>query len=101
MNQHTLHLKLNPKPETLERILRVVRHRGFFIQKMHMQPQTPCQYSLELNVKSDRQIDLLCTQLQKLVDVIHCHTTLAPFGQLSSMAPSRKALPSEELKEVL
>ena len=28
-NQHTLHIHAQPRPEVMERVLRVVRHRGF------------------------------------------------------------------------
>ena len=36
MNQYTFDLIAQHRPEVLERILRVIRHRGFTVTKMEM-----------------------------------------------------------------
>ncbi|MCS3434434.1 acetolactate synthase 2 small subunit [Klebsiella sp. BIGb0407] len=70
MMQHQLALQARFRPETLERILRVVRHRGFQICSMNMVTDTnPENINIELTVASPRSIELLFSQLSKLVDV--------------------------------
>ncbi|TGC88178.1 acetolactate synthase 2 small subunit [Salmonella enterica subsp. enterica serovar Wilhelmsburg] len=59
-------------PATLERVLRVVRHRGFQVCSMNMEAATDAQnINIELTVASPRSVDLLFSQLSKLVDVAH------------------------------
>ena len=58
MMQHQVALQARFNPETLERVLRVVRHRGFQICAMNME-----------TVASQRPVELLFSQLSKLVDV--------------------------------
>lgn len=59
----------NHRPETLERILRVVRHRGFTVTNMQMKLDNE-KIWLDLTVQSEREIYLLINQLVKLFDVI-------------------------------
>lgn len=65
---------LNPaqfRPEVLERVLRVVRHRGFRLCALNMAPQLDCQdLQITVTVESERPIQLLHSQLAKLIDVI-------------------------------
>ncbi|MDV5530102.1 acetolactate synthase 2 small subunit [Enterobacter hormaechei] len=79
MMQHQVAVQARFNPETLERVLRVVRHRGFQICSMNMETATDAQnISIELTVASSRPVDLLFSQLSKLVDVAHvaiCQTT--------------------------
>lgn len=66
--QHQLTLRANQRPETLERILRVVRHRGFEIVSLHAEQQNG-RLQLSLTVQSERDITLLFNQLAKLEDI--------------------------------
>jgi len=61
-----LKLIVNQSPEVLERILRVARHRGFKIELLDWNNQAG---ELLLTVSSSRALNLLKTQLTKLVDV--------------------------------
>jgi len=61
-----LQINVNKSPEALERILRVVRHRGFKVELLHWKDETS---QLLLTVSSERSINLLTTQLAKLFDV--------------------------------
>ena len=67
--EHQIELTAQHRPEVLERILRVVRHRGFTVTQMDMQ-LIDNKVRLKFTVKSDRTLDLLVSQLEKLPDVI-------------------------------
>lgn len=67
--EHQIDLTAQHRPEVLERILRVVRHRGFTATQMDMQ-LIDDKVRLKFTVKSDRTLDLLVSQLEKLPDVI-------------------------------
>ena len=67
--EHQIELTAQHRPEVLERILRVVRHRGFSVTQMDMQ-LIDDKVRLKFTVKSDRTLDLLVSQLEKLPDVI-------------------------------
>ena len=70
MMQHQVALQARFNPETLERVLRVVRHRGFQICAMNMETAADAQnINIELTVASQRPVDLLSSQLRKLMDV--------------------------------
>ncbi|GGD39219.1 acetolactate synthase 2 small subunit [Franconibacter pulveris 1160] len=70
MMQHQLAVQARFRPETLERVLRVVRHRGFQICAMNMETGSNAEnINIELTVASLRPVELLFTQLSKLVDV--------------------------------
>ena len=69
MNEYKLELVARHRPEVLERILRVARHRGFTVITMGM-TLIETQVRLKITVKSDRTLDLLVNQLAKLSDVI-------------------------------
>ncbi len=70
MMQHQVALQARFNPETLERVLRVVRHRGFQICSMNMETASDAQnINIELTVASQRPVELLFSQLRKLVDV--------------------------------
>lgn len=68
MNEYKLELVARYRPEVLERILRVARHRGFTVTTMDM-ILIGTQVRLKITVKSDRTLDLLVNQLAKLPDV--------------------------------
>ncbi|KQN60260.1 acetolactate synthase 2 small subunit [Erwinia sp. E602] len=70
MMQHQLSIEARFRPEILERILRVVRHRGFQVCTMNMVPSANAEnINIEMTVASPRSVDLLSTQLSKLMDV--------------------------------
>ena len=69
MNQYTFDLIAQHRPEVLERVLRVIRLRGFTVTNMDM-ALVDTQVQLKITVKSDRTFDLLVNQLVKLPDVI-------------------------------
>ena len=70
MNQYTFELTAQHRPEVLERILRVIRLRGFTATNMEM-ALVDTQVRLKITVKSDRNFDLLVNQLAKLPDVLN------------------------------
>ena len=67
--EHQIDLTAQHRPEVLERILRVIRHRGFTVTQMDMQ-LIEGKVWLKFTVKSDRTLDFLVSQLEKLPDVI-------------------------------
>lgn len=69
MEQYQLSIKANKRPETLERILRVIRHRGFEVKSLKVEANNAT-FELELTLVSQRQVSLLTHQLEKLFDVI-------------------------------
>lgn len=70
MMQHQIAVQAHLRPETLERVLRVVRHRGFTLCAMNMETGRHADsINIELTVKSLRPVELLFSQLTKLVDV--------------------------------
>lgn len=70
MKHHQVAVEARFNPETLERVLRVVRHRGFQVCAMNMKAATEARnINIELTVASPRPVELLFSQLSKLVDV--------------------------------
>lgn len=67
--EHQIDLTAQHRPEVLERILRVIRHRGFTVTQMDMQ-LIDDKVRLKFTVKSDRTLDLLVSQLEKLPDIV-------------------------------
>mgnify|MGYP001562375288 FL=1 len=87
MNQHQLSIEAQSRPEILERILRVVRHRGFRICAMNMsQAHDGLQVSIAMTVTSLRPVDLLTTQLTKLMDVTSVRVTQQTTQQIHAEA---------------
>jgi len=68
--KYDLAIQAQSKPEVLERILRVVRHRGFQIQALNMPEMNDCNaLKITVTVSGKRPIDMLHKQLDKLFDV--------------------------------
>ena len=67
--EHQIELTAQHRPEVLERILRIVRHRGFTVTQMDMQ-LIDDKVRLKFTIKSDRTLDLLVSQLEKIYDVV-------------------------------
>ena len=68
MNQYQLQVTAQFRPEVLERVLRLTRHRGFRVEQMDMTTQDS-ELIINLFVSSDRAVMLLSRQLEKLLDV--------------------------------
>ena len=67
--EHQIDLTAQHRPEVLERILRVIRHRGFTVTQMDMQLIND-KVRLKFTVKSDRTLELLVSQLEKIYDMV-------------------------------
>ena len=67
--EHQIDLTAQHRPEVLERILRIARHRGFTVTQMDMQ-LIDDKVRLKFTVKSDRTLDLLVSQVEKIYDVV-------------------------------
>lgn len=65
-------LKVHQRAEVLERVLRVIRHRGFKVLSMNMQVHENEASMVNVVVESERAITLLSNQLDKLIDVLDC-----------------------------
>ncbi len=77
MNNYSLALNVQQRPEVLERVLRVVRHRGFKVANLSMQLNSNNHTSIDMLVQSERDISLLTNQIIKLIDVIDCQVLLS------------------------
>lgn len=70
MMQHQLAIQARFRPEILERILRVTRHRGFQISSMTMDHMPDGDnVNIAMTVNSHRPLAQLYAQLTKLSDV--------------------------------
>ena len=70
MERYLLDIKADDKPVLLERVLRVVRHRGFIVRQVAgTQNHESKIASVEIIVDSDRPISFLTNQIEKLWDV--------------------------------
>lgn len=70
MNHYQLVITVDDKQVVLERILQVTRYRGFLINGMNAVVNTGTQIgTIELQVSSDRPIELLVDQINKLIDI--------------------------------
>ncbi|URJ29455.1 acetolactate synthase 2 small subunit [Blochmannia endosymbiont of Camponotus modoc] len=72
MTHYSLFIKARFCPEVLERILRVIRHRGFELHTLNMLSYSKFnkkKISILLTVSSNRAIYLLSAQLNKLMDI--------------------------------
>lgn len=69
MQQYSFKIKANRRPETLERLLRVIRHRGFEVISLNVENRKEY-IDIFVTVESVRECHLLFNQLVKLYDVI-------------------------------
>lgn len=72
MIYYSLFIKTKFCPEVIERILRVIRHRGFKLHSLNtLFLDTPKhqQINIFITVTSEKKINLLRTQLNKLIDI--------------------------------
>ncbi|QJC34486.1 acetolactate synthase 2 small subunit [Enterobacteriaceae endosymbiont of Donacia crassipes] len=71
MYKYKLYIKTNISPEISERIMRIIRHRGFLIKKMNINVINKFKnINFQLIVKSSKPIDFLVKQITKLIDVL-------------------------------
>ncbi len=86
MKQHQLTIFARPRPEVVERVLRVVRHRGFQLCSINMEPAADCQeLSLTVTVASIRPIESLGAQLAKLIDVMQVEVAASELAQPAAL----------------
>lgn len=70
MQRYLIDIKADDKPVLLERVLRVIRHRGFVVKQVAgTQNHASKIASVEIIVDSDRPISFLTNQIEKLWDV--------------------------------
>lgn len=70
MNHYQLLIHVDDKQVVLERILQVTRYRGFLINGIEAKVNTGTQIgTINLAVSSERPIELLVDQINKLVDI--------------------------------
>ena len=68
---NSLLIEAKNSPEFLERLLRVCRHRGFTVSSINAQTnQEQKTMQINLTVTSERNINLLTKQIEKVVGVI-------------------------------
>ena len=86
MKQHQLTISARPRPEVVERVLRVVRHRGFQLCSINMESAVDCQeLSLTVTVASIRPIESLQAQLAKLIDVMQVEVAASELAQPAAL----------------
>ena len=86
MKQHQLTIFARPRPEVVERVLRVVRHRGFQLCSINMESAVDCQeLSLTVTVASIRPIESLQAQLAKLIDVMQVEVAACELAQPAAL----------------
>jgi len=70
MNNYQLIILADDKQVVLERILQVTRYRGFLINGMNAKVNTGTHVAtIELMISSERPIELLVDQINKLIDI--------------------------------
>ncbi|MCM2678205.1 acetolactate synthase 2 small subunit [Echinimonas agarilytica] len=69
-NEHTLSIEAHDRPATIERLLRVIRHRGYRLCKMSVESsQEDERIAVSVTVNCEKSVNFLQQQLAKLVDV--------------------------------
>jgi len=82
MNRYQLTIKADDKQVVLERILQVTRYRGFLISGITADVNTGTNIgTIVLMVRSERSIDLLVDQINKLIDIKEVHVDKREEGE--------------------
>ena len=90
MERYLIDIKADDKPVLLERVLRVIRHRGFIVKQVAgTQNHESKIASVEIIVDSDRPISFLVNQIEKLWDV----------RTVDVISISRNELPNNNLQQ--
>ena len=85
MTPHQLTISAHNQPALLERIFRVIRHRGFTVDRFTMEQIDETQsIDIEAVVSSERAIEHLFHQLDKLWDVTHVEVKQPQAQQISA-----------------
>ena len=72
-------------PELLERLLRVIRHRGFYVQKINAEcTENRKSLHVTVTITSDRPVSLLSKQIEKIFGI----TQVAVLGQTKPVKES-------------
>ncbi|MFC3023814.1 acetolactate synthase 2 small subunit [Vibrio zhugei] len=83
MQRYLIDIKADDKPVLLERVLRIVRHRGFIVRQVAgTQNHASKIASVEVIVDSDRPITTLTNQIEKLWDVMTVDVTEISLDEL-------------------
>jgi acetolactate synthase II small subunit len=78
--KHQLKLEVKNQSVAVERFLRVVRHRGFSLLNLQLEPNDD-KYFVNMTVDSNRPVYLLTQQLEKLLDVVQVQLLAAEHQQ--------------------
>ncbi len=90
MKRYLLDIKADDKPVLLERVLRVIRHRGFIVKQVAgTQNHESKIASVEIIVDSERPISFLVNQIEKLWDL----------RTVDVISISRNELPNNNLQQ--
>ncbi|GAL27346.1 MULTISPECIES: acetolactate synthase 2 small subunit [Vibrio] len=85
MDRYLLDIKADDKPVLLERVLRVIRHRGFIIKQVAATQNHESKIaSVEIIVDSDRPITTLINQIEKLWDIRTVEVTELKHNELTN-----------------
>lgn len=85
MQRYLLDIKADDKPVLLERVLRVIRHRGFIIKQVAATQNHESKVaSVEIIVDSDRPITTLINQIEKLWDIRTVEVTELKSNELTN-----------------
>lgn len=86
---HSLKLEVNNKPAILERVLQVIRYRGYDLISLQVVPQGMDMLTVSLTVDGTQPVSKLTNQLNKLYDLTRIiHLNLAQ----SDNAPQQNAM---------
>ncbi|MEW6997313.1 acetolactate synthase 2 small subunit [Colwelliaceae bacterium BS250] len=69
MQQYRLTIIAQQQPVLMERILQVVRYRGFSAKSLSMLPAKDNKVVIEVSVEGDKSVDNLQKQLLKIIDI--------------------------------
>ncbi|MFC5079132.1 Acetolactate synthase isozyme 2 small subunit [Vibrio thalassae] len=85
MDRYLLDIKADDKPVLLERVLRVIRHRGFIIKQVAATQNHESKIaSVEIIVDSNRPITTLINQIEKLWDIRTIEVTELKHNELTN-----------------
>ncbi|MDG1733994.1 MAG: acetolactate synthase 2 small subunit [Thalassotalea sp.] len=72
MPQHMFTITAHKNPLVMERLLQVVRYRGFTLHSVSMFPSDVEQeVNVQLSVETDKSVENLKNQLLKIIDIKH------------------------------
>lgn len=69
MQQYSLTIIAQQQPVLMERLLQVVRYRGFLVKSLSMLPTNENSVAIEVSVEGDKSVENLQKQLLKIIDI--------------------------------